>query len=222
MANKQKEYDRGRADGLMFAYRLVKEGGEKALADHIRLRGYFGGKISPFTAEEIDDMARQIKELTTTGLRVAMIAVLRDEFGFGKVRVQRFVDAFDKFSDYLGHGWMDFMDIIKQLEEQLDLHFDDRVYKYALSYVRPDCADVYTPDDFISPAEWSKLLQDLDYTDWQDPTTPSKHYIRTADGSQLLCEYDGQYEQVRLYDFLDGMRYERQIQNVSTRAVSNG
>ena len=207
---KQKEYDRGRADGMVFALRLVTEGGVKALADHIRLRGYFGGKISPFTAEEIDDIAQQIKDLTATGLRVAMIAVLRDEFGFGKVRVQRFVDAFDKFSDYLGHGWMDFMDIINQLEEQLGIKFDDRVYEYALQYQRPDCADIYTPDDFISPDDWSRLLQELNYTDWQDPEIKTRHYIRTADGSEKLFEYDGQAEQVQLYDFLSGVLYERE------------
>lgn len=224
MASKQKEYDRGWASGLDFANRLVDEGGPQALKDQIKVRGIISEPI-PWKAADLDRLLETIKQLASASLRVAIIAVLHDQFGFGQKRVQKFNDAYSKFLDYLDRGWISWFDITERLRKELDLNLEDSEWLHDDRYERPDAEDVYTPDDFINPIDWSQLLQDLGYSDWQDKTTPTKHYIRTGDGSQLLWTYDGQYEQVRLYDFLDGIRYAVQTWGLAdekegeTRAV---
>ena len=208
MANKQKEYDRGFANGLDFAMRLVEEGGPQALKDQIRIRGIVGSPV-PWKAKDLDEMFQNVKIATSASVRVGILSVLHDEFGFGEKRLQKFNDAFDKLFDYMSHGWVQWMDIVDDLKETVPLAVgnDTEWFSNTLKYNRPEEKDIYTQDDFICPEDWSQLLQDLGYTDYQDPITPTKHYIRTGDGSQLLWEYDGQYQQVHWYDFLDGIRY---------------
>ena len=213
MGKKEKEYDRGRADGLDFALKLVKEGGQKALEEQIRIRGIFG-RDYPMTHEDKVQLASNMKGLFETSMRVMIISILHSEFGFGNKRIEKFMIQYDKFLDYLDRGWLDWMDVIQQLrKENVSVEVGDMdpnfFYSPQTKYNRPDDEDIYG-DDFICPEDWSRMLQDLDLTDHRDSKITSKHYL--YQGGEKLYEYDGQYQQVRLYDFLDGVRYERERQ----------
>lgn len=210
MANKQKEYDRGRNDGFNFALKYAQKYGVDGLEDQARIRGIIGLPV-PYTKEEMDEMAIATKVVMSSSIRVGILSVLHDAFGFGEKRLRRFNESYDKLFDYLSHGWIAWMDLIEELKKTVNIDIEDCEWFHGgLSYNRPDDKDIYSPDDFISPADWSQLMQDLGYTDYTDSTNPLKHWIRSADGSQLLWEYEGQAGQVRLYDFLDGIRYAMQ------------
>ena len=210
MAKKQTEYDRGRWDMLSLCLKLGREGGIEAIEEQAKLRGVIGD-VYPITKEQAKKISEGMKATLETSLRVVIMTVLHNDFGFGEKRIQRFMRQYDKFIHYLDHGWVAWIDVVEELKKDLKLEigYDENSEWFTdrLSYTSPEAEDIFTPDDFICPADWSQLLQDLGYTDWQDKTIPSKHYIRSGDGSLKLFEYDGQADQVRMYEFLNGIRY---------------
>lgn len=54
------------------------------------------------------------------------IIVLRDEFGFGKKRIDKFVDAYIKLYEAIDEGWLDINDIIKTINEETGVKIVER------------------------------------------------------------------------------------------------
>ena len=79
----------GRTEGLELALRIVREGGAEALEREMKRRRVTGIKV-PVDHREMDKAAQKIKEQILDTVLAMSIMVLRDEFGFGKKRLDQF------------------------------------------------------------------------------------------------------------------------------------
>lgn len=88
-------YAAGRSAGMILAHDIVKEGGIEALRKEIKFRNISGINVG-ISQKELDDQTDKIKKRTLDTVLVMAVAVLRDEFDFGKKRCSRFIERFNK------------------------------------------------------------------------------------------------------------------------------
>lgn len=121
-----KDYQKGRNDGLALAWRIVREGGAEALEKEINERKATGISVN-MSMKEIDTAILPIKELTIRTVLAMSVATLRDEYGFGKERLQRFADRFMLKADCMSEGWLTWKDLCENIEEETGIHisYDD-------------------------------------------------------------------------------------------------
>lgn len=111
--NKNMEFFR---QGMLRSYQLVKEDGIEALEKELKFRNIT--KINgPMLAKELDTGIDQIKKLTYETILAMAVGVLYSEFGFGKVRIERFKEAFESATDGLADGIVTWADICFNIED---------------------------------------------------------------------------------------------------------
>lgn len=84
-----------------------------------------------FTWNQIEDIKRKtVKETVDRVSREAFermmvlsLLVLRDEWGFGSIRMERFMDRLSELIDDVGAGRLSMDDITDGLEEELGIEF---------------------------------------------------------------------------------------------------
>lgn len=118
-----KDYQKGRNDGLALALKIVREGGADALEEEIKARGVTGINVN-LSQRELEQALTPIKDLTIRTLLAMSVSSLRDEYGFGKERLQRFVDRFMKKTECLMAGWVTWKDICENIEEETGIQID--------------------------------------------------------------------------------------------------
>lgn len=121
--NKQTEYMRGREDGLDLALRIVQEGGIPALVDEMRYRNVTGINTS-LAKKDLEKALKIIKKDCYDIMLTLCIAALHDEFRFGEVRLQRFLDMLDKGADFMQDDLATLLDYKKAIEEEIGLHLE--------------------------------------------------------------------------------------------------
>lgn len=112
-----KDYQKGRNDGLALALKIVREGGPEALEEEIRVRGITGISVN-MSQKELDQALLPIKELTIRTLLAMSVATLRDEYGFGRERLQRFVERFMLKTTCMEEGWLTWKDLCETIQEE--------------------------------------------------------------------------------------------------------
>lgn len=116
-----------RTDGMEYALRIVKEKGVEALEREVKTRLWSGISLRN-TIEEINEGTVAIKQMTLDTVRIVTVMTLRDEFGFGKERMKRFLDRFRSKTEVLIEDyatWKDYQDIIrKELGFDLELRWN--------------------------------------------------------------------------------------------------
>lgn len=123
---KKDQYMQGYTDGLFKALQIAKDGGIEALEREVRFRGITGVNTK-VSQSELMQASQHIKELTLKTVLTMATMVLRDEFGFGGKRGNRFVKRFmEKTECLLGDfvSWQDMIDTIKD-EMGIDISFSD-------------------------------------------------------------------------------------------------
>lgn len=83
------------------------------------------------TWQQIEDMKRKTVEETVDRvsreaferMMVLSLLVLRDEWGFGSIRMERFMDRLSELIDDVGAGKLSMDDIADTLEEELGIEF---------------------------------------------------------------------------------------------------
>lgn len=119
MADKMKEYNRGRLDGLALAYRVAKENGLSGLLDEIRFRGTT--KINTaLVMKELEDASETMRGFINEGHILIWLSVLHDEFGFGKKRLNQAMDKFEQIYTAINTGYVGYMDYIEDMSERMD------------------------------------------------------------------------------------------------------
>ena len=102
--------------GMLRAYQLCKADGIEALEKELKFRNIT--KINgPMLAKELDAGIDQIKKLTYETILAMAVGVLYSEFGFGKVRIERFKEAFESAADGLADGIVTWADICFNIED---------------------------------------------------------------------------------------------------------
>ena len=115
-----KDYMNGQNAGIEYAARFAKEKGIEALEQEAKFRKK---TVIPVQTERklCDDAIERIKMNTIDTIRILSIAVLRDEFGFGKDRLRRFIDRFEKKTECLCEEYVNWEDLIENIKEETGL-----------------------------------------------------------------------------------------------------
>lgn len=200
---RRSDYDAGRLDGLSLGLRIAKEDGIEALEKECRMRGAW--KIhTALAAKEVDKATEQIKEICYQTMMVAWLSVLHDTFGFGQIRCQRAINAMNKLTAYLQHGWLYWYDLIETLTKDLNLTLEvdaltsDRMGR---AYRHPEPDDIYTEADMVDEDYWKDILKRLRFSEQTDDSGTT---ILDENGKTLM-HFDGQFGKVQAYDVLYGM-----------------
>jgi len=200
---RRSDYDAGRLDGLSLGLRIAKEDGIEALEKECRMRGAW--KIhTALAAKEVDKATEQIKEICYQTMMVAWLSVLHDTFGFGQIRCQRAINAMNKLTAYLQHGWLYWYDLIETLTKDLNLTLEvdaltsDRMGR---AYRHPEPDDIYTEADMVDEDYWKDILKRLRFSEQTDDSGTT---ILDENGKTLM-NFDGQFGKVQAYDVLYGM-----------------
>ena len=208
MADKLKEYRRGRIDGLLMALTIVRDGGIEALVKEIETRGKMGINTA-LCMKELDVASNTIKNVAVETIRIACVSILHDKFGFGQTRCQRFVNAFDKLAEYLDKGWIVWMDLIDQIKKDLKLDMPDTwLEKDGIggAYAHPDPEDLYEEPDLISEEMWKAMLKSLKFSEKQI----AKDRYQIFDNHDIpILQYEGIYNKIQVYDVLNGIQIAR-------------
>ena len=118
------DYMSGKEDGLLLAARIVEKDGLAGLEEEIRYRNITGINTG-LARKELEKATTRIKEMTLDTFTVLSVAVLRDEFEFGRKRISRFIERMNLKAECLVDDmvtWKDFTDDIRQ-----DLGIDLRI-----------------------------------------------------------------------------------------------
>lgn len=114
---KMNDYLRGRNEGMQFALRIAKEGGIEALEKEAKFR-----QVTNLPSDVKMESARkaftQIRENTADLVMAMTLATLRDEFGFGAKRLQRYIERFEGKMDCINEDYVTWVDIVDNIEEE--------------------------------------------------------------------------------------------------------
>ena len=124
MANRMKEYNRGRDQGLDMAYRLVRDAGEDRaaalIAEEIQKRGRMPVKLA-VTSKEIEKGLDHIKKCMYESFLCQTLMVLHDQFDFGRTRCLRFMNRWNFKTDCMTSGLVEWADYIATIKEELNI-----------------------------------------------------------------------------------------------------
>lgn len=107
--------DEARLTGMKYAYRQIADHGLDYFANELRNRGAFNITI-PITNADIEAASKAIREQTYDTMLCMSLLTLRDEFDFGKQRLERFLRRFEEKTNALAGGelqWEDYCQILK-------------------------------------------------------------------------------------------------------------
>lgn len=128
MAKRDKEYE-ARMQGMLYSVNVVKESGLEALEKDINKRGVLKAPLA-YTDKQIDEFWKQLSENLYATMTCVTGMVLHDEFGFGKQRLHKFREEFQKATnasldlDWLGGHYTTLEDYAVYLNEKYDLGLD--------------------------------------------------------------------------------------------------
>ena len=120
--------DEGRRQGFLTAYKIVKQAAEegkdpvavlKAELDYRKITKI----MIPVTKRELDLAGQRYKENAVNSCG-ALKVTLWDTFHFGKVRNERFLDAYARNTEAFFEGYLTWGDVIKTLDEKCDMKID--------------------------------------------------------------------------------------------------
>lgn len=116
MSRKDREMQQYRNDGMAYAYKIAKEKGIETLEKEIKYRK---ATFLPSAVQEKDitKFVDETKENCLDTVLIMAMMVLRDEFDFGEVRLNRFKERFNRKADVLvanNATWKDLQEILKE------------------------------------------------------------------------------------------------------------
>ena len=118
-------YIADREDGLQLALNIVKKKGVKGLEDEIKFRN--ATQIHTLLDKKSLEIATQkIKEMTVDTVTVLSVAVLRDEFEFGKKRCQRYIDRMNLKAECLTEGFVKWNEIVEDIDNDMGIRLTIR------------------------------------------------------------------------------------------------
>ena len=80
------------------------------------------------TGREIEKLRKDAIHTTMQIMRVMPMLALRDEFGFGKVRMERYVEKLDSIVQAYNEGRISIRDVAKTLEAEIGVEvWDDEI-----------------------------------------------------------------------------------------------
>ena len=124
--SKLDKYMQGRTEGMEFALRLAKDKGIEELEKEVRFRNRTGVSLN-LTRQELAAGSQNIKNMTFDTMLAMSLMVLRDEFDFGKKRLERFKDRFTQKATSLADDYCTWLDIIDTIKEETGIDLEIRI-----------------------------------------------------------------------------------------------
>lgn len=114
-----------RRQGMEYALKIAKEKGIEGLEQEIKQRGH---TVAPclLPKKELDEFTLKVKKNTTGVVTALSEMVLRDKFGFGTTRMNRFKDYINELADSIEKDYLTVDDVINTIREEtgIDLNFE--------------------------------------------------------------------------------------------------
>lgn len=118
--------DTARLDGMAYAYKQIKADGIEAFGRELEMRGRRDLFI-PVSQADLIAGSQRIKEMTLDTVLTMAVAVLHDEFGFGKKRCKRFSERYSLKADCLSSNLVSWDDYTQMIKDELDLQIEIRL-----------------------------------------------------------------------------------------------
>ena len=121
-----------RMSGMLYAYQIAKEKGLEELEKDIKMRGILRAPLA-YSKGDIDSFLEYLKTNFYNSIMSVACIALEDTFGFKKVRLKRFKEAFAKATtnmmdlDYIGENYVTLEDYAVYLNEKYDLDVEVEV-----------------------------------------------------------------------------------------------
>ena len=111
------ELEQARRDGIGYALGIVREKGIEGLEEDVRFRNISKVSVAMSEDEYKDLTERMGKRISQVILTLAEIT-LRDEFGFGKSRLEKFADRLNEKAGCVAEGYTTVEEQIEILEKE--------------------------------------------------------------------------------------------------------
>ena len=122
---KQNDIMQGRNEGMAFALRIVQERGIAGLEKEVHSRNITGINAR-ITHEEINTAIEKAKMMVLDTVLAMSCMVLRDEFGFGHDRLNRFKERFNKKTECLLDDYASWEDILETIKDETGVQLQIR------------------------------------------------------------------------------------------------
>ena len=119
-----------RMQGAIWALDFAKNNGLEELQKDLRKRGFFEAHLTT-PQKELDNFIANVADNMYMVSLATVCTALNDEFGFGKQRLQKFKQRFDKVTedvfdfDWAGEHYITLEDYAKDLNRKFDLGVDE-------------------------------------------------------------------------------------------------
>lgn len=107
--------NQARISGMIYALKIVEEKGIDGLRDEIKLRNITHVPIT-VRKETVEKCMKDAADMAVDAVLILSIMTLKDEFNFGTVRLQRFIDRFNSKAEFIADGtvtWLDNVEAIR-------------------------------------------------------------------------------------------------------------
>lgn len=131
--SKMSKEEVARYEGMMQAFRIAKERGLDGLEKDLKFRGVFGCpcKVDP---KDLQQFSINIKEHSVDTFMVMTCVTLHDLFGFGRKRLEEFIERWNLKASCICEGYTDWNEQLEILREEcklyLDISFDNNTNIY--------------------------------------------------------------------------------------------
>ena len=114
--------EQARREGMAYALRVAKEKGIEELEKDLKMRN---ATKMPVAVQRKDVMSL-IGELQENCYKTALLMmsfIVHDKFGFGRKRLNKLLEEFDKTAHDLAEGWMCWDDITEIMQEECGMTY---------------------------------------------------------------------------------------------------
>lgn len=117
--------EQARRSGMSYALRIAEEKGIDGLREEMRYRNALNIPVG-LKKDKVDEFTQNVKQMTIDTILIVATVSIRDEFGFGKDRLNRFIKRFNNNAECLGDDLVEWQDLIDQMQEECGIEFTIR------------------------------------------------------------------------------------------------
>lgn len=118
--------EQARREGMSYALKYAKENGIEALESELKRRGAYNIPIR-ISDKDLKAFTDNAKMMLLDTVLILTSMTLHDEFGFGKERLQRFIERFNFKAECIGDDYTTWQDQIDTLKEECGLEYQLRM-----------------------------------------------------------------------------------------------
>lgn len=89
-----------------------------------KLKRRLESKPITLTHKEIEKMKQQATNHAAAIINLMPLLILRDKFGFGRVRLERYLEHYSEMADAFNKGYLNLKDIEKVMTDEVGLEFE--------------------------------------------------------------------------------------------------